>query len=115
MKKKKHTYIKVIEIGNQVNCDVCNADFTDSNDSGGFLFETFAYCPKCASERLAKIQAFGEEKYIKAYCPAGMSFREWVLKLRKGDNTIKVISPNDSSVVGGLAAIFPDGKKFTMT
>ena len=114
-KKSKHTNIHIIEIGKNVACDICNYDFTDSDDSGGFLFETFAYCPKCASESLARIQSYGEEQYIKGYCPEGMSFREWVLKLRNGDNTIKIISGDRPLGKVAMKVISEDGHELGMT
>lgn len=90
--KKLHTDIQVIQIGNHVVCDVCNDDYIDSNESGGFLFGSHAYCPKCAAKNIEAIRTYGEEGYIEEWCPPDMSFRDWVLQLRGGDNTIKIIS-----------------------
>ena|ERR1044071_9524162 len=92
--KKIHTYIESQDIGETVLCDVCNDDFgPDNNESGGFFFSSYAYCPRCARESLERIKSYGEEKYITSWCPEGKSFRQWVLEdLRKGDNTINVIT-----------------------
>lgn len=87
--------IEKIDVGDSVICDVCGQDYTDSNESGGLLFGSNAYCPKCAGEGLSKIRGYGEEKYIKGYCPKGVSFKDWVLSLRGGDNTIKILTGKD--------------------
>jgi hypothetical protein len=84
----KHTHITVREIGNTVICDVCGEDYTNSDERGGFLFGTYAYCPKCATRCMSDILRYGETDRIKAKCPLGMTYRDWVLKLRGGDNTI---------------------------
>lgn len=40
-----------------------------------------------------RIQEYNEQEYIKARCPTGKSFREWVLiDLRGGDNRIHIIT-----------------------
>lgn len=91
----KHINIDIREVGPIVVCDCCGEDWTNRTESGGFLFGSNAYCPTCAPVRLVKIKGYKEERYIKAYCPSGMSFKDWVLKLRGGDNTIKIISVED--------------------
>jgi len=91
----KHTHIEIREVGEAVNCDACGDDYTDSNESGGFLFESYAYCPKCARNNIERIRRYREEKYIRSYCPPGMSFKDWCLQLRNGDNTIKVITQTE--------------------
>jgi predicted amidophosphoribosyltransferase len=40
-------FIKV-DVGNDVICDICNADYTDSEELGGILIGTYAICPECA-------------------------------------------------------------------
>lgn len=90
--KKAHTNIQIQEIGTQVNCDVCNEEYDHKPESGGFLFGSYAYCPKCAKEYLPSIQKDGEEHMITARCPDNLSFFKWVMKLRGGDNTIKIIT-----------------------
>jgi hypothetical protein len=86
-----HTHIEIIDNGPKVACDICGADYTDRNDCGGFLFDTYAYCPTCAVKSLPEIKKFGEERFIRSYCPPNMKFRDWVLRLRDGDNTVKII------------------------
>lgn len=91
----KHTYIteKVIDCGERVECDVCGEDFPKGDPrSGGFLFGSYAYCPKCAAESIERIKGYKEERYIKSWCPKGMSFHDWVMQLRGGDNRMRIIS-----------------------
>ena len=91
--KGQPTKTEIIEIGDTVFCDACNEDYTNNDlATGGFIFGSKAYCPKCAEERLPVIKGYHEEHYIKAYCPEGMSFKEFVLKIRDGNNQIKIIS-----------------------
>lgn len=68
----------VVDPGNNVVCDLCNADFTSSDVSGGFLFMSKGVCPTCAPEFEKKIIGFGEQQFIRARCPSGMSFANWI-------------------------------------
>jgi len=70
--------IITIDIGDNVVCDLCNVDYTNSKESGGFYFSGKAVCPKCAPEFLKNIQKYREEKYIKGTCPKDKSFADWV-------------------------------------
>lgn len=81
---KKET---IIHVGPFVACDVCNEDFTNRTDTGGVLWGSYAVCPDCVKD-----DAFKVAKRIKATCPPGMQFRHWVISLRKGDNSIRIIS-----------------------
>jgi hypothetical protein len=95
MKKKQHTNITEINAGNAVNCDICNRDYTDSDEKGGFIFSTYAYCPVCAMESLQRIIGYGEEKFITHWCPKDKTFREFVMDYRGGDGIIKIISTEE--------------------
>lgn len=64
-----------IDFGNVIICDVCNEDYTNSNEHGGILWGNWAICPKCVHKFPTKNRA------IKARCPAHLSFRDWVLTL----------------------------------
>lgn len=66
-----------------VICDVCNDDYSDSKEEGGFLFGSYAYCPKCAKESIDKIIGYGEQGHIKDEARAGESFRDFVVRIRK--------------------------------
>ena len=80
------------DMGNQVICDQCNQDYTNSVKCGGFIFGSHAYCPDCAARSLENIKAYGEEKYIKAYCPDDMSFKDFVITYRGDDNKVTLIT-----------------------
>lgn len=84
--------IVTVDLGETVMCDICSKDYTDSDKSGGFLFDSYAYCPKCAGERLSEIRRNGELGHIKAICPKDQSFKDFVLDIRDEDNTITIAS-----------------------
>lgn len=90
-----HTNIEIIDNGPRVVCDGCNIEYTKRDDCGGILFGSNAYCPACTERMLPKIKKYGEEQFIKAKCPPDMKFRDWVLHLRGGDNTVKIISQEE--------------------
>lgn len=83
--------ISEIDFSDRVVCDwSCDGDYTHSDEEGGILFGSKAVCPKCAPDLIKSAKAGGESKYIRGHCPKGMSFREWVLRLRGGNNKITV-------------------------
>lgn len=68
-----------IEPGREVQCDGCGKEFTDSTESGGIYgLGTKAYGPCCAAATLASAAKYGELEFIKAHCPPGKSFADWV-------------------------------------
>lgn len=83
---------KIIDIGDMVLCDLCNADYTASSQSGGALVGSYAVCPACAPSVIRHAEECDEFNY--SVCPPKMSFKEWVMLLRGGDNTIRIITPN---------------------
>lgn len=80
---------ETIDVGNTVLCDYCNTDYSDSDAKGGCLVGSYAVCPDCQPKAKANCEKYNEMDHYTP-CPAGMTFREWVLKLRGGDNTIKL-------------------------
>jgi len=87
---------EIIDIGDSVICDICGEDYTNSTLSGGWLFGSSAYCPLCATpEALEKIRGYNEEKYLKSFCPIHLSFKDWVLELRGGNNQIITLTGQD--------------------
>ena len=86
MRTEKHN------IGRTVLCDICNEDWTDRRESGGFIFQSKAYCPECARKDLPRITAYGEQDLIRACCPAGLPFADFVRRYRGGDGYIIVQS-----------------------
>ena len=72
-----------IDPGPHVNCDLCNEEYMDSDEKGGFLFVSNAVCPKCAPQFEEGIKKHGEEHYIRARPREDESFRDFVYRIRK--------------------------------
>lgn len=83
----------VIPIGETVLCDSCDTDLTDDPRSGGFLFGSYAYGPCCADRHLASIKGYGEERFIRGWCPEGVSFADWVRRDLRGPGAAITITP----------------------
>jgi hypothetical protein len=83
---------ETIPLGRDVLCDIDSTDLTDDPRSGGFMFESKAVGPCCADRQMAIITHYGEERFIRARCPEGMSFADWVRELR-GPAAAIVITP----------------------
>jgi hypothetical protein len=67
-----------VDPGPVVLCDFCNTEYTESDEQGGILIGSNAVCPQC-------VAGGAGSKYpheVKARCPEGMSFRDWVYSLR---------------------------------
>lgn len=79
-----------VKIGNLVVCDSCDTDYTDSDAKGGFIFDSSAYCPKCAERSINNIRRYGEEHHIKAVCPPDTTFADFVRQYRGPDAYIKI-------------------------
>ncbi len=73
-----------IDVGQSVYCDYCNEDCTDSKESGGLLFGSYAACPTCAPNIEASAKLHGETNRIRARCPAGKPFSDWVRQELRG-------------------------------
>lgn len=92
--KERYSYIpkgsKSFSIGQhdeRVFCDAgCGQEYTNSDEKGGFILGSKAYCPTCAKDNLPTIIKYGEKSYIKAWCPEGKSFKDFVLNIRRGNN-----------------------------
>src|SRR6266705_565862 len=54
--------------GDEVLCDLCNADYTDSPDCGGYILSGHAVCPACALRVSMKTREYGEAP-PEAVCP----------------------------------------------
>lgn len=78
---------KVFDIGDTVVCDLCNEDYTDSDAEGGITMGSYAICPECAPRIIRNAEETGE---LVVHCPAGILFKDWVLELRDGRNTIEI-------------------------
>ena len=91
--KKLHTYIESTDIGDTVLCDYCNKEYGRDNPAkGGMLVGSYAVCPECVPKAEESARKYNEQKHIKARCPEGVTFHDWCIQLRGGNNTIKVIT-----------------------
>lgn len=79
-----------IPVGRAVVCDICDQDWTDRPESGGYLFCSYGYCPDCADKGLNSIKRYNEERYIRAFCEPGVSFADFIRRLRGPDAFIRV-------------------------
>ena len=75
-----------MDVGDNVICDVCGKNWTRSDESGGFLFGSYGYCPDCEKGgALDRIKGYNEEHLIKGFCPPDMSHADWIRNVvRKG-------------------------------
>lgn len=71
-----------IDPGETVLCDLCNEDYTNSDEKGGFLFLSKAVCPKCAPNFLTSVKKYGEERFIRAQVNSDESFKDFVYRIR---------------------------------
>jgi hypothetical protein len=71
-----------IPLGDVVLCDNDDTDLTADPRSGGFLFGSYAIGPCCAEAYMENVRRYGEEDHIRARCPEGMSFADWVRAIR---------------------------------
>lgn len=87
----------VIPVGGNVWCDWCDADWTARTESGGLLFQSKATCPDCVPRIEASARGYGEERFIRARCPEGMSFADWVRGMRGPGAAIKITNGRPGS------------------
>jgi len=71
-----------VDPGDRVLCDYCNKDYTDSEETGGILIGSYAVCPDCTPRTLESLKEYGEMDNIRAKCPDGVSFRDFVYIIR---------------------------------
>ncbi len=65
-----------------VICDICDADWSDRNESGGMLVLSKGVCPDCTPRLEKSIAGYKEEWSIKGRCPSNMSFADWIRSIR---------------------------------
>jgi hypothetical protein len=86
----QNRHIEFIDIGNTVLCDLCNADYTDSEEKGGLVVDASAVCPECQPGMEKSIKKYGEDSHVDARCPEGVEFRAFILKYRDGADYIAI-------------------------
>lgn len=79
-----------IKVGDTVVCDFCDADFTSSAESGGFIFGSKGVCPRCTPKMMRAIVKYGEGYLIRAMCPEGESFADFIRAYRGPDAGITI-------------------------
>jgi len=89
--------IKTINMHDTVLCDMCNKDYTRSEEKGGFDFAGKAICPSCAPSIMEGIQKYDEQEFINSICPKDMSFADYVRKVLRGGKpgVIEIINGKD--------------------
>lgn len=79
------------DVGESVMCDYCGSD-EHNDEHGGLLFGSSAVCPGCQSKTELDINRYNEGHLILDRAKPDETFREFVLRLRGGDNTVRVIT-----------------------
>jgi hypothetical protein len=87
--------IEVYDIGDFVQCDLCGKDYSTSDAMGGLLFVSKGVCPCCAPSLEADAVRYGEEAYIYDRAAPGETFRDFVLRIRGGNNTVTITTGDD--------------------
>lgn len=111
----------VIDIGDAVLCDLCNADYTESDQKGGLVLNESAVCPICQPDIEASVKKYGEEGHINARCPAEMSFKQFILAYRPNNSIIietrdKIrLSEGDKITVFGIGGFMANTTKTEWT
>lgn len=82
----------IADLGDEVICDLCNGDYTGSNECGGVLMGGYAICPRCVREKNIDLNSLEDTDMV---CPDDVYFWRFVLWTRNGDNTIKFITEED--------------------
>ncbi len=80
----------VLDIGDNVQCDWCNTDYTNSDEIGGFLFGSYGTCPHCADDIERRAKETNESQYIRERARPGETFKAFCLRMRGGDNTVRI-------------------------
>ena len=68
-----------------VLCDLCNADYSTSDESGGFVLSSYGVCPKCEDQVFADCAELEEYDAIVAVCREGESHRDFIVRYRGAD------------------------------
>ena len=89
---------ETVDIGELVFCDFCDQEYTDSHESGGFIFGSKAVCPICEWRIKKTIKQYNEEHFIEAQCPHGQSFADFIRAYRGKNTTIKITKINSNDV-----------------
>ncbi|HEX7115657.1 MAG TPA: hypothetical protein VF193_11050 [Steroidobacter sp.] len=97
---------RAVDIGRIVVCDFCDADHTDTPITGGVIFGSKAVCPECVH------YVAGEPEYIKARCPDGQSFGDFVRAYR-GPSSAIIVAPASAPKCRSCRQPFSDANVHT--
>lgn len=64
----------------EVLCDLCNEDYTESDVTGGILVGSYAICPKCVRNEMIPDLKAGESE----------TFRDFVMRIRENDSRERI-------------------------
>ena len=90
-----------LDITGRVRCDHCNRDYSDDRETkGGVLFQSKAYCPQpeCAPRLLKDAKIYGELAFVRAVAAPEETFFDFVMRVRNGNNAIRVSSGDPKQV-----------------
>lgn len=90
-----HKVTTQVDVTNIVICDICNADHSATGAVGGMLFESKGVCPDCVPRFLASVKQYGEEHFIRGRANEGETFRDFIVRIRNGNNIVTVTGPAD--------------------
>lgn len=68
-----------------VICDWCGEDYTNSDAVGGLTFGSKACCPVCVPKVEALAKQHNEEQYIGQRAAEGQTFKDFVVHTLRGD------------------------------
>ena len=74
--------IHIIDMSDEVLCDLCNKSYKGLPDRGGIIFESKAICPDCTPDIMESIEEHNEQKFIRATCPDNVTFYSFVINYR---------------------------------
>ena len=67
-------FVIKVDVGDDVICDICNDDYSESEEVGGTLVGSYALCPKCSE----KLKEKPDDRAI-----VGETFCEFVRRIRR--------------------------------
>jgi hypothetical protein len=81
---------KEYDVTNIIVCDFCSADHSDTSTQGGLLFMSKGICPACVPKLEEDVKKYGEEHFIRARALPGETFKDFIIRIRDGNNTMIV-------------------------
>lgn len=79
-----------VPVGDFVVCDGCDKDFSNSQEAGGIIFTSSAYCPACAPRIEDSAKKYGETRFIRGRAEPGETFADFVRRYRGPNACIQI-------------------------